>query len=383
MLTTFESFPRLPAEIRLMIWRLCLPSRIHELDYPFNLILYSRDWAPCEFQDGAWINGFPPLISAVCRESRAVVLENGRFPDGEEGPGWWASTSYVRSWLDPVRDRVHLNWTPAYEAEFCNNSDEGSPLEHLAWRAAQLTSIPPEAGYASFMEDWLYVSDDATPPPVLRGILSRFACWRVIVRVMVIHADRRTGAESGLFGLLGDAPVQIVDVSDHDRVEAYWRLAETQRQHDPHEQDFERVEAEAVDREVQAQAKKMFGCEAVPFVLKPAIMFRWCTQIQGHWGQLSDGEPVKPRRGAALRGRGRGRGSGRARKGELERTWGGDRVAGFPSMALNLYLYAFISCHCGVQRGDGEGRGGAERSYCVCRSSPMVMQLWKSLIVLS
>ncbi|PYI16966.1 hypothetical protein BO99DRAFT_464418 [Aspergillus violaceofuscus CBS 115571] len=316
MLTTFESFPRLPAEIRLMIWRLCLPSRIHELDYPFNRILYSRDRAPCEFQDGAWINGFPPLLSAVCRESRAVVLENGHFPerfapDGEEGPGWWASTSYVRSWLDPARDRVHLNWTPAYEAEFCNNSDEGSPLEYLAWRAAQLTSIPPETGYASFMEDWLYVADTATPPPVLREILSRFACWRVIVRVMVVHADRRTGAESGLFGLLGDAPVQIVDVSDHDRVEAYWRLAEAQRRYDPHEQDFERVEAEAVDREVQAQEKKMFGSEALPFMLKPAIMFRWCTQIQGHLGQLSDGEPVKPRGGVASRGRGRGRGSGR------------------------------------------------------------------------
>ncbi|OJJ96908.1 hypothetical protein ASPACDRAFT_46434 [Aspergillus aculeatus ATCC 16872] len=223
--------------------------------------------------DGAWINGFPPLISAVCRESRSIVLESGRFPerfapDGEEGPGWRASTSYVTSWLDPARDRVHLNWTPAYAADFCNNSDDdGSPLEYLAWRAAQLTtSSPAKTGRASFMDDWLYVSDNATPPPVLREILSRFACWQVIVRGMAIHADRRTGAESGLFGLLGDAPVQIVDVSDHGRVEAYWRLAEAQRRYDPHEQDFERVEAEAVDREVQAQVKKICGDETLPAI---------------------------------------------------------------------------------------------------------------------
>ncbi len=50
--------------------------------------------------------------------------------------------------------------------------------------------------------------------------------WMVVMRVTVIHADFATAASTGLFGLLGDAPVLLVDVFDEARIKALWKLAE-------------------------------------------------------------------------------------------------------------------------------------------------------------
>ena len=47
----------------------------------------------------------------------------------------------------------------------------------------------------------------------------------VVVRVVIVHCDIRTGAASGLFGFLGDAPVQIVDTASADKVKSYLDFA--------------------------------------------------------------------------------------------------------------------------------------------------------------
>jgi len=55
--------------------------------------------------------------------------------------------------------------------------------------------------------------------------LRQMASWLVVVQTVVVHCDRGKVATRGLFGLLCDAPVQIVDVAEVCRVEALFQLA--------------------------------------------------------------------------------------------------------------------------------------------------------------
>ncbi|KAK4952421.1 hypothetical protein LTR10_009227 [Elasticomyces elasticus] len=117
----FPLFPQLPLELREEIWRFCLPNRVHELDRPLAENVYDVDEdhpAPCHLQRTSLVNGYPPLISRVCRESRAVAHETGRFLPLDQ-----------QDRIVEARDSVHLNWTRAYEVDFYYTEGDGSPLE--------------------------------------------------------------------------------------------------------------------------------------------------------------------------------------------------------------------------------------------------------------
>jgi hypothetical protein len=60
----------------------------------------------------------------------------------------------------------------------------------------------------------------------LIDFIKQMPSWMVVMRVIVIHADFATAASTGLFGLLDDAPVLLVDVFDEARIKALWKLAE-------------------------------------------------------------------------------------------------------------------------------------------------------------
>lgn len=79
--SAFHPFRKLPTELRLIIWRLCLPRRVHQLENPLDEFLFNvpREDAPspCNLSSTTWINGRPPVITRVCRESRAVAFETG------------------------------------------------------------------------------------------------------------------------------------------------------------------------------------------------------------------------------------------------------------------------------------------------------------------
>lgn len=57
-------------------------------------------------------------------------------------------------------------------------------------------------------------------------VYNRHPQWLVVMYVVVIHAPPRIIAASGLFGLLGDAPIQIIDLADDDRIEAMFEFVE-------------------------------------------------------------------------------------------------------------------------------------------------------------
>jgi hypothetical protein len=57
------------------------------------------------------------------------------------------------------------------------------------------------------------------------GALQKLRRGAVIMRINVVHTTIENAAKAGLFGLLGDAPIQIVDVSDTQRLDAFFDLA--------------------------------------------------------------------------------------------------------------------------------------------------------------
>lgn len=103
---TRTSLFRLPIEIRLMIWKLCLPGqRVFRATVRYGFPLDETNKAPAirsSSDPGRWffrvraIQGSPNLkILQICSESRDVALQHGKFAFGndsyEETGMWWNS----------------------------------------------------------------------------------------------------------------------------------------------------------------------------------------------------------------------------------------------------------------------------------------------------
>lgn len=218
----FYFFPRLPTELRLAIWRECLPIRVAELDYPFEEANYlCLESQPCRLQKTTDINRCPPVISRVCRESRHVAFETGHDRGlGSPPPGsQWASKRLLEKlWIDPSRDSIHLNWTSVYA--FGNLG--GSALDYLAWSAAR-----PRGG--SFMLEYIVSAlrdGEAIDFGDRVGPLQKLQNAPIVMCVVVVHTSFEIAAETELFGLLGDACVQIVDVCDGPKLNALFDFTE-------------------------------------------------------------------------------------------------------------------------------------------------------------
>lgn len=278
---TFHLFTRLPTELRLAIWRECLPHRVAELDTPMYSDIYGwQEPVVCDLMQTSCMNEHQPLISLVCHESRAIVLEAGGYiGENKDFPAEceWLSNNMVNEWFDPARDLPHLNYCPGYETYY---GTQGNPLLDLAWQAAQA-----RRGASLRFEFLRYCSKKYLE------IILRLPRCRVVMRIFVVHASRRFGAATGLFGLLGDAPVQIVDVSDQARVDAFFDLAESCEHKGKAmvRQNFCRESAEALQQELKDAVIKQVGSERQAPEMRPAIMFRLCTKMCNHSDQGEDG----------------------------------------------------------------------------------------------
>jgi len=200
----------------------------------------------------------------------------------------------------------HLNWTSVYNADY---QSQGSPLHTLAWKASQTSGI------ASLMEEFIaplykypfwgrftptFRHDKAGDLEALQQISD----WLVVMRIIVIHSEHKPAAKTGMFGLLGDAPVQIVAVSDDARVHAFYHLAETCERRTPVKvaQDFSRESVDSMKQRLRNRILRTHDSERLVAAMRPAIMFRLCTD------GCNDPEwPAKHSRGGRSKGRGRGR----------------------------------------------------------------------------
>lgn len=275
----FLFFSQLPTELRLGIWRICLPNRVVEIDYPWDEGVFYLNLPPCKLQQTTNINRRAPVISRVCHESRMVAFETGYYRDEgwppQEAP--WHSNLFVeRMWLDPCRDITQLNWTLVYSAGYCGL---GSALDFLAWIAA-------ESRGGSFMFDYLETTRDGEVDLRERiGALQKLQY--VVMHLIIVHTTSETAAKTGLFGLLGDACIQLVDVSDEARLHALFDFAEKCESEAngsiTSKQDFRRQSPESVKKILNDKLVRRFGAQATQKLsLRPAIMFRFCPHFCNH-----------------------------------------------------------------------------------------------------
>lgn len=281
---TFHLFPRLPTELRLAIWRLCLPQkRVMELDVQSDDLIWEE--CPCTKNwQISWTNRAPPLITLVCHESRAVAFETGRpqqLPD-PTNPDTEAFSNYQidNPWLDTVRDSVHLNWEPWVDIEW-QSYDLGDPV-----RCVMATAARSRAGRASIMLGLLQVFQHRArpeePDPQFRwtrsglaGLMRARASWDVVIlEPVILHAD--PGAAAGPFGLLADARVQLVDADDGERINRFMALEEMPGV--TIGAGFGQEELATGKQELRDAAKAVFGSEDKTPALRPVVMFRLCTK---------------------------------------------------------------------------------------------------------
>ena len=235
----FSCFALLPAELRWEVWRFCLPRRVVELDIPTT----RHPESPCELYSTSKRNAKPPAIAYVCREARQIAFENGGglwdLPSHENErlgnrPYRLETSAFVENpWIRPGVDLVHSHiWN---ECDYEINEDTHRIVPSLLRRVEALGCR------VSFMAELLHPFDRDTELPADNTISflapDRWAIlaleapltgpkreYMVVLKIITLHISSDTARASGLFGLLGDAPVQLVDAIDVAAINEFFHV---------------------------------------------------------------------------------------------------------------------------------------------------------------
>lgn len=325
---TFSRFSDLSPELREEIWRLCLPHRIQELGSADTSIAFDNDsqssqgTPPCRLTDPSFMNGVFPVISQVSRGSRAIALKaataSGLLSDLPYN--WENGLAYK----DKTRISPHLNWTALDAMDYYSLTD---PMQHLSEEATRTS------GQASLMVQYFRYGWEFHEFPMLdqrhrdnaavATELRKLSEYLMVVQTIVIHSDFRAAAATGLFGLLGVAPIQIIDMADEAKVSAFYDLAqdceEAWRRKGPLtvEQYFSKCSCGVMQQRLRDMVMFLFGDERLAASFRPAVMFRLCMQACNSVEGERRRAKIEARRQAAMwrlrgtRGRDKGRGRGR------------------------------------------------------------------------
>lgn len=114
--------------------------------------------------------------------------------------------------------------------------------------------------------------------------LKQLPNWLVVMGVIVIYSDLEAAKATALLGLLGDAYVHVVGVSENARIEAFLNLAEMCERKGTIKgpQDFSREAADSMKKKLTAVVVQEFQSEELVAARHPAIMFRLCTRMCNH-----------------------------------------------------------------------------------------------------
>lgn len=223
---TFDYFPLLPKELRVKIWRHCLPNRVVELDWPDPELAQEACWPwdeenglpRCSMRLTSKINAAPPAISRVCYESRTVALETGHRID--HGP--WSetikiSTRMTGQWFSPTLDVLHLHYFINYNVE---NAVSGDPLPYLISMARRTQS---GASLSRYLADTSW--DNKNFINNEEWELSKV--YSICFKVVCFHCNMQPAIDSGLFGKFGDEMIVLVDSRHHQRIDQFRQLWQT------------------------------------------------------------------------------------------------------------------------------------------------------------
>ena len=251
---SFHYFVQLPVEIRLLIWELCLPYRTAELDPPWHILGGEESRQICNSVSTMQHNAQIPAIASINSESRQVALRHGFKLERD--------TTYLRSepssiWVQPRRDVFHSNWVGDSWVEAVKGNRPECEFNYNMWEAEehgmqQTFSVVADMFHPFNLMALLDPIENASSPwirtkcnPALRyhchtqidTLNEDLDCMAKYIRcdglprtldvaivAVSLHITRDEALKSGLFGLLGDAPVQMVDVKDTDRLGQFENL---------------------------------------------------------------------------------------------------------------------------------------------------------------
>ncbi|KAI3391328.1 hypothetical protein diail_7519 [Diaporthe ilicicola] len=141
------------------------------------------------------------------RQEQTVCFESGcpqQLPDPDNRYAHDFSYDMVTGrWLDTARGSIFLNWDPTYDIEW-QSYDWGDPVRCLMCASKHRRN--PDQPHDHYR--W-------TRPELADLVRTRSSWTVVILPPVVVHAAAETGA--GLFGLLTDARVQLVNADDEAR----------------------------------------------------------------------------------------------------------------------------------------------------------------------
>lgn len=242
--TEFPQFALLPVELRLAIWFYCLPHRVVHRDDPF-ILRRLREEHKCWSVRPTLKNAAPPRIASVCRESRQVAMRWGKMVS--QGYNW----SLGPTWIQPRLDTYHLNFIPEaawdsgdYDLDKCLLRE--FVIDGWNWLDGVPLSVPAEYCFdfdlkmqdISMMRDTPFIKfKDGLVDEDLNVVYNEYAYMysRPFTEVSIsatmafitIHAKRRHAVASSLFGLLLDAPAQLVDFDDEQKIRSFRALFES------------------------------------------------------------------------------------------------------------------------------------------------------------
>ncbi|KAI2669821.1 hypothetical protein DTO012A7_7391 [Penicillium roqueforti] len=248
---SFHYFMRLPLELRRIIWMHCLPYRIAEEDIPECLFNGCESNQACDTRKTMKQNAQQPTITFVNSESWLVALEQGQILKSVE------INTLESIWVQPHRDVLHLNWIRLYYTIWGVDHDAPGRADEFLLHAKDLgmrPSVMAELIHPFNLKAVLDGGDGSDPPgdlsPFHIGVsvmpVLPYHCiegddmremvdvlpWAKGQRSMLdiamagvsLHITREAALRSGLFGLLGDAPVQMIDVDDRARLREFEAL---------------------------------------------------------------------------------------------------------------------------------------------------------------
>ncbi|EEA27406.1 hypothetical protein PMAA_022830 [Talaromyces marneffei ATCC 18224] len=240
---TFHYFPQLPPEIRRMIWELCLPYRVAQVDPCDTFFDGRKPEQVCDVERVTIENAKQPVIAFVNYESRRVALEHGL---------WFRENDTIipvikSIWVQPRRDVLHLNWTSERGYSWYRFEYSGDRNDLIHWLLDWMERIPMERGsivaeliHPFKLHALLDGADDskASESPIAKyqaqnnftiSTISHYTLFcpghqirlDVVMAAISLHITKESAVRSGLFGLWGDAPIQLIDVDDEVQLRKY------------------------------------------------------------------------------------------------------------------------------------------------------------------
>ncbi|KAJ5698721.1 hypothetical protein N7462_000726 [Penicillium macrosclerotiorum] len=213
MATQFTVFGRLPPELRILIWELCIPSRVVELNRP----VWPDMEVSCDLVWASRHNVLRPTIAYVCIEARQVaeqrVIHFGLEDLNQErrrGP------FYFR----PYRDLVVLYNTPGAPLnEWRQNRDHPFSSFRLVDQWAVDVAI-----YSPMVNPWPRCTDFGLRHGARFAPRTEWIDPLFVLQVIPIHLSKTDAIKSRLFGDFGDEPIQLVDPLDSERLARFREL---------------------------------------------------------------------------------------------------------------------------------------------------------------